>query len=162
MEGDWATIFWLAAVAVSIRCLFEPVMVPYYVMPSVAISFAVGATRETFRWLLTLAAGFGLTLMTFSHSNMWTYWFEMAGLMAALLIFAQPTPTAGPRSRATERALRSTSGDGAGGDRERLWSRRRRASFGPWGQDDFVVPGDRPTDSIPRSAWSIGRKIATL
>jgi hypothetical protein len=90
---DWATIFWLAAIAAGIRCLFEPVMAPYYVMPAVAIAFAVGATRGSIRWLLTLIAGFALTIMTFSHSGMWTYWFEMAGLLAAVFVSSRPLAT---------------------------------------------------------------------
>jgi uncharacterized membrane protein YozB (DUF420 family) len=89
-RGDWASIFWLAAIATGIRCLFEPVMVPYYVMPAVVLAFAAGATRSRIRGCLTLAAGLGLTVMAFSHSNMWTYWFEMAGLMTAMFLLARP------------------------------------------------------------------------
>jgi hypothetical protein len=87
---DLASIFWLAAIATGIRCLFEPVMVPYYVMPAVALSLAVGATNRRVRWYLTLASGLGLTVMAFSHSNMWTYWFEMAGLMSTMFLCARP------------------------------------------------------------------------
>jgi hypothetical protein len=28
--------------------------------------------------------------MAFSHSNMWTYWFEMAGLMSTMFLCARP------------------------------------------------------------------------
>jgi hypothetical protein len=89
-RSDWATIFWLASIACGIRCLFEPAMIPYYVMPTVALAFVVGAKRGRFRFSLTLAAGVGLIVMTYSHSNMWTYWFEMVGLMIAMLWSARP------------------------------------------------------------------------
>jgi hypothetical protein len=87
---DWPSIFWLMAVAAGIRSFFEPVMAPYYVMPAVAIAFGVGAARGRVRSILTLASGLGLTVMTFSHSNEWTYWLEMVGLMGAMFFSARP------------------------------------------------------------------------
>jgi hypothetical protein len=89
-RSDWATIFWLASLACGIRCLFEPAMIPYYVMPTVALAFVVGAKRGRTRCFLTVAAGLGLIVMTYSHSNIWTYWFEMVGLMTAMLWCARP------------------------------------------------------------------------
>jgi len=87
---DWPSIFWLMAVAAGIRSFFEPVMAPYYVMPAVAVAFAVGSAQGRVRSTLTLASGLGLTVMTFSHSSEWTYWLEMVGLMGAMLFSARP------------------------------------------------------------------------
>jgi hypothetical protein len=123
-RSDWRMIFWLAAVACGIRCLFEPVIVPYYVMPAVAIAFVVGATRRRTRWMATLASGIGLTIMTFSHSSMWTYWFEMTGLMSVMFLCARPHVTASDRM---ERPVGSKQGanellDGNGSEIEILLS----------------------------------------
>jgi hypothetical protein len=90
-RDDLALIIWLAAVACAIRCVFEPVMIPYYVMPCVALSFIVAARRGWFRLAITLIVGAGLIVMTYSHSGMWTYWGEMVGLMVAMSFSARPS-----------------------------------------------------------------------
>jgi hypothetical protein len=90
-RGNFLMIFWLASVALGIRCLFEPVMIPYYVMPCVALSFIVAARNSRLRLAMTLASGFGLIVMTYSHSDMWTYWIEMTALMAAMCASARPS-----------------------------------------------------------------------
>jgi hypothetical protein len=90
-RGNPRAIVWLAAVVLGIRCLFEPVMVPYYVMPTVALALVSGVSRGRARWALTWAFGIGLIIMVDSHSGMWTYWCEMAGLMGVMLALAWPT-----------------------------------------------------------------------
>ncbi len=94
-RGNATAIVWLAAAALGARCLFESVMDPYYVMPAVALALVAGATRGRARGVLTSAAGLALTVMVFSHTNIWAYWFEMAGLMAAMLAFAWPSSVQG-------------------------------------------------------------------
>jgi hypothetical protein len=89
-RNNAAAIVWLAAVVLGARCLFESVMDPYYVMPAVALALVSGATRSRVRWLLTCAAGLGLTIMVHSHPDKWAYWFEMAGLMGTMFYFAWP------------------------------------------------------------------------
>jgi hypothetical protein len=83
-------IVWLAAAALGARCLFESVMDPYYVMPAVALALVAGASQGRVRGTLSFAAGLALTVMVFSHPDKWAYWFEMAGLMGAMLGFAWP------------------------------------------------------------------------
>jgi hypothetical protein len=87
---DWRAIIWLAAIACGIRCLFEPVMIPYYVMPAVTFAIISGATRGRVRMGLALSSAVGLILMTYSHSNMWTYGFEMCSLLAVMVLLARP------------------------------------------------------------------------
>ena len=89
-RASWPTIVWLAAVSLAVRCVFEPVMVPYYVMPPVVLALVVGAARGRLRWSLTLAAGLGVTVMTFSHASEWTYWCEMTALLIAMFVLARP------------------------------------------------------------------------
>ncbi len=82
-------IVWLAALVLAARTLFEPVMVPYYVMPGLALSLVAGR-RHTLRWLGVCVAGAGLTVMTFTHHGRWEYWLALTGLTAAMLALAWP------------------------------------------------------------------------
>jgi hypothetical protein len=64
-------------------------MDPYYVMPAVALALVAGASQGRVRGTLSFAAGLALTVMVFSHPDKWAYWFEMAGLMGAMLAGGQ-------------------------------------------------------------------------
>jgi hypothetical protein len=92
-----ATVIWLMAIALGARCVFDPVMVPYYVMPVVALALIAAVGNDSVRYLLTIAAGAGLTVMTFTHHDMWTYWTMMTAIMFLMLGLAWPT-----RGRRTE------------------------------------------------------------
>ena len=92
-------IVWLAALVLAARTLFEPVMVPYYVMPGLALSLVAGR-RHTLRWLGVCVAGAGLTVMTFTHHGRWEYWLALTGLTAAMLTLAWPVqPVRGAKDR---------------------------------------------------------------
>jgi len=82
-------IVWLAALVLAARTVFEPVMVPYYVMPGLAFALVAGR-RHTLRWLGVCGAGAGLTVMTFTHHGRWEYWLAMMGLTALTLALAWP------------------------------------------------------------------------
>jgi hypothetical protein len=87
---DLLRLIWLAAVAMSARCIFEAVMAPYYVMPIVALALIAGARQAPWRWILTVATGLGLTISTHFHANMWVYWLEMTAPILAMLALAFP------------------------------------------------------------------------
>jgi hypothetical protein len=86
-------IVWLGALVLAVRCLFESVMDPYYVVPAIALAFAVAARRGWIRWSLACTAGAGLTVLTYFRPGMWIYWLEMTGVMTALLLMAWPLTT---------------------------------------------------------------------
>ncbi len=75
------------------RTVFEAVMVPYYVMPGLALAL-VAARRHTLRWIGVCIAGAGLTVMTFTDHGRWQYWLALTGLTAAVLTFAWPARVA--------------------------------------------------------------------
>jgi hypothetical protein len=83
-------LVWLAAVVMTGRCLFEAVMVPYYVMPALALALIAGVHESQWRWLGAVAASSGVTVLTFWHANMWIYWLEMTALLATVLILTFP------------------------------------------------------------------------
>lgn len=101
-RGNPVAIVWLAAAVLGARCLFESVMDPYYVMPAVALALVAGAAQGRVRGVLTIVAGLALTVMVFSHPDKWAYWFEMAGLMGAMLGFAWPRSDVQPVAASPE------------------------------------------------------------
>jgi len=84
------SLAWLCALVLAIRCLFESVMDPYYVMPVIVVGLGVAAGLSHRRFLTAVVAGAGLTVLTFFHVNMWAYWFEMVGALSVLLTAAWP------------------------------------------------------------------------
>jgi hypothetical protein len=85
-----SSLVWLAAAVLATRCLFESVMDPYYVMPAVVLALVAASEVGRARFLGACAAGAGLTVLTYFRPDMWAYWFEMAGTIAALLTLVWP------------------------------------------------------------------------
>ncbi|MGD0378663.1 MAG: hypothetical protein ABSC30_01635 [Acidimicrobiales bacterium] len=94
---DPARLLWLLAVALAARCVFDPVMTPYYVMPCVALALVAGSGNRPVRFILGAMAGTGLTVMAFSHHGDWAYWLMMTGIIAALLGTVWPTKRPRPQ-----------------------------------------------------------------
>lgn len=91
VRKDPRLVVWLAAAALAGRCLFESVMVPYYVMPVVALCLVVAAT-SVWRWRQAASVVMGglLTVVVFWHFGMWPYWSVMAALTVAMLVAIRP------------------------------------------------------------------------
>jgi hypothetical protein len=85
-----SSIIWLAALALAVRCLFESVMDPYYVVPAIALALVAATKRGWIRWCLASMAGAGLTELTYFRPGMWIYWLEMTGVVAVLLFVTWP------------------------------------------------------------------------
>jgi hypothetical protein len=79
------------AVVFAARCVFESVMVPYYVMPAVCMAVLVSFVREWPRRLTTVTAALALTVVTFYRVGEWRYFIEMGGLLAVMLVAAHPS-----------------------------------------------------------------------
>jgi hypothetical protein len=99
---DALWIVWLCMLVMAVRCAFETVIVPYYVMPAVVFAFVVVARFGWVRRILTFVAGFGVTVVTFSHSGEWTYWLEMIGLLAVLAAVTWPSKATACSARENE------------------------------------------------------------
>ena len=89
-RGRAVDLAWAATLALAARCVFEPVVVPYYVTPAVALAlltaFELGRVRAT------LAAGLGLavTAIVFQHAGPVRWWLQLVALLAGLLVCARP------------------------------------------------------------------------
>jgi hypothetical protein len=105
-------IVWCAGLALSMRCLFESVMDPYYVMPAVAVALIVAATLHWVRFTLACMASAGITVLTYFRPGEWVYWLEMVGVFLTLFALTVPQGALRARARAAE------SRDGLNGELE--------------------------------------------
>ena len=93
-----AMVMYALAAVFAARCVFESVMVPYYVMPMVCVAVLVSFVNGWIRRLMTITAALGLTIATFYRVGEWPYYVQMTGLLAITLALAHPrsprrTPT---------------------------------------------------------------------
>ncbi len=89
-RSDVGRIVWLGAVVLGLRCLFESVMVPYYVMSVVVLALVVASGLPVLRFAGVAAAGAGLTVLTYYRPDMWIYWSEMTAVTVTMLALAWP------------------------------------------------------------------------
>jgi hypothetical protein len=90
-RDDLPMVVFALAVVFAGRCIFESVMVPYYVMPTVCMAVLVSFVGGWARRLTTLTAAVVLTVVTFYRVGEWRYYVEMVGLLAVMLAAALPT-----------------------------------------------------------------------
>ncbi len=87
---DPAQLLWLGSVAFALRCVFESVMVPYYVWPVVALAVAAAATSSWRRLVIAFAIASLLCGVTYVHLARWPYWLAMTSLIVLLSAVAAP------------------------------------------------------------------------
>jgi hypothetical protein len=97
-------LLWWAAVALALRCVFEPVMVAYYLWPALAVALIAASPN----WPRLIATSVSATALTFasqlSWRSPWTYWAPMiAGLALTLFLARIPPPAVQDRQRVRER-----------------------------------------------------------
>ena len=99
LKATLPQVLWFASLALSMRCVFEPVMVPYYLLPGLALTVLV--TSSTTRIRFTIAAGAaGLcALLSYWHLGEWPYYVLMLLPLAVTLVVAWPaTPPSTPHA----------------------------------------------------------------
>jgi hypothetical protein len=97
--GLWAVKFrpspvglvWLCALALSLRCFFESVMVPFYLGPPLALIVLAAALQSSWirllgSWTLAMVA----TAFSFHRFSEWGYWVPLVALLAAGLAAGWP------------------------------------------------------------------------
>jgi hypothetical protein len=83
-------LIWLAAVALSLRCVFESVMDPYYLVPSFVLVVVVASTVSHLRFVLTVTAAALCTRASYWHTGEWRYYLIVVGSLAVSLALARP------------------------------------------------------------------------
>jgi hypothetical protein len=95
LSGAWssralAELLWWIALALTLRSVFEPVMVSYYVWPPLAAALAA-ASRD---WIRLLPATVTVTVLTFlsqiSWRNPWMWWTPMVVVLGLTLLASRP------------------------------------------------------------------------
>jgi hypothetical protein len=94
--GRWspqflAELLWWVAVALAARCVFEPVMVPYYLWPALAVALVTASLS----WPRLIATSLVSVALTFASGagwrGPWTWWVAMiAGLSLTLFLAREP------------------------------------------------------------------------
>jgi hypothetical protein len=95
-------VLWWVAFALALRCVFEPVVVAYYLWPAVAVALVVAA--ET--WSRLVPAALVATVLTLvsqgAWHGVWTWWAPMTALLALTLLCARiPLPARRPATAAS-------------------------------------------------------------
>ena len=94
-----AGLLWWVAVALTLRSVFEPVMVSYYVWPPLAAALAA-ASRDWIRLLPAIAAATVLTFLSqISWRNPWMWWTPMVVMLALTLLASRPGRAAPAQAR---------------------------------------------------------------
>jgi hypothetical protein len=103
--ADWdretlIEVLWWSALVLALRCVFEPVVVAYYLWPAVAVAL-VAAARTWSRLIPTALAATALTFVSqIGWHGVWTWWAPMMVLLALTLAFARfPLPWRRPGQR---------------------------------------------------------------
>ncbi len=78
-----ATVVWLAALALSLRCVFEAVVDPYYLLPGLAVSLVVAARLGRAQLAVGVALAAAATALSCRHAGPWAYYLPMAALLLA-------------------------------------------------------------------------------
>ena len=109
-------VLWLCTLALSLRCFFEAVMVPFYVGPPLAMIVLVASFRN--RWPRVIWAwviGMTTSAFAFQRFSEWGYWAPLVVLLGAGLACAWPGAEAvGWVSRRPSRAGVSVGAEASG------------------------------------------------
>lgn len=93
---------WAVGIALAARCLFESVMVPYYVMPAVVALVLAAALSSTGRLAWSLVAGTFLAVYSEWHYAPWPWYSEVVLLLGCLAWLGRPASSGANRAEIDE------------------------------------------------------------
>ena len=91
MQPRFEVLVWGCALALCTRCVFESVMVPFYLGPPLVMCL-VAASARVQGWRLTVAftASLAVSVLSMDRFGAWTYWLMMTGLLGIALACGWP------------------------------------------------------------------------
>ena len=84
---------WAMAAALTLRCLTESVMVPYYIWPPLAMGLVVAIRTTRWRPVLGVVIAVAVTVSAESHFGEWVWWGLANGGLVVLLLSGLPRPS---------------------------------------------------------------------
>lgn len=84
-------LVWFVAVALSLRCVFDAVLTPYYMFPALAIALIVAFQAQWWRTALVVAVGAFCTRVSYLHTSEWRYYLMTVGSLILAVLLAYPT-----------------------------------------------------------------------
>jgi hypothetical protein len=85
-----ATVVWWVAACLSLRCVFECVMNPYYLLPAAALILVVAARLNNVRFMVISLALAASTVLSYRFMSPWLYYASVVGLLVIALVSARP------------------------------------------------------------------------
>jgi hypothetical protein len=83
-------VLWLAAVVLASRCVFEPVMTPYYLAPPLFLGMIMASRLGTKRFIAAFALALEVTVFAYHHLNPWVWWLPVVASLAGILALGYP------------------------------------------------------------------------
>jgi hypothetical protein len=83
-------ILWLAAAVLASRCIFEPVMTPYYLAPPLFLGLIMVARLETKRFVAASVLALEVTVFAYHHLNPWVWWLPIVASLIGILALGYP------------------------------------------------------------------------
>jgi hypothetical protein len=81
---------WMGAVALGCRCLFDPVLCPYYMVPALALALVVAASRDQRRLWLASAVAAATVWASYRSAGEWGYYLPVVGGLALTWLVSLP------------------------------------------------------------------------
>lgn len=142
-----ATVFCLVALALGLRCVFESVMIGYYVIPGLALCLVLCAVAGNLRLALGAVCAAACTYLSYRHAGPWGYYVPVTATLLGTWLVS---------------GVRSTAARGAPLAR---MARTGRAAAGPSMLVTLAAPvhaTHRPADDVVFDRPALGREAGQL
>jgi hypothetical protein len=83
-------LIWLAAALLGMRCMFEAVMVPYYLGPPLLLALAIASYQGGKRFWAACVIALEITVFAYHNLSPWAWWLPVVVGMAAVLALGYP------------------------------------------------------------------------
>lgn len=85
-----AGLFWLVAACLGMRCIFEAVMTPYYLVPPLILAMAAASIRPTRHFLAAVLIALETTVFAYHYLSPWAWWLPVVAGTIAVLALGYP------------------------------------------------------------------------
>ena len=90
------TMLWWVAASFALRCVFECVMNPYYLLPASAIVLVLASRLEKIPFVVTSSVVAACAVLSYQFMNPWPYYISVIGALLVALALTRPHSHFGP------------------------------------------------------------------